>query len=133
MAEAAQQVGSVHNEAGAAPDDRTYATLLHIVCGITAFLGTPLLALVAALIMWLIRREQSVFVDDHGREALNFWISMTIYSFAIGIFGFITCGFGFLLYLAQFALGVVAVIMAAVGANEGRWVRLPMTIRLIAS
>lgn len=120
-------------ESGATADERTYATLLHVVSGLTALLGTPLISVAAALVMWLIRRERSAFVDDHGREALNFWISMVIYGLLIGLLGFATCGVGWALYIGQFALGVVGTIMGAVAANEGRWVRLPMTIRVLAS
>ena len=42
--------------------------------------------------MWLIRRERSAYVDQHGKDAINFQISTLIYSLvliAIGFFGFL--------------------------------------------
>lgn len=37
------------------------------------------------LILWLSNRNQSEFVDYHGKQALNFQISMTLYNFLIGM------------------------------------------------
>jgi uncharacterized Tic20 family protein len=107
--------------------ERMWAMAAHLA----AFAGLviPLGNVLGPLIVWLIKREEGAFVDSQGKEALNFAISVTIYG-AIGmllIFLFI----GVLLLFALFVFWVVAVIMAAVSANDGIPYRYPLTLRFI--
>src|SRR5689334_8028167 len=67
-----------------------------------------------ALVMWLIRRDRSPFIDDHGKEAVNFQISLCIY-YLIGIAGSFLC-VGVPIIIATYVLGVVGMILAAVAA-----------------
>lgn len=121
-------------------DHRTYAMLLHLTA-LSVFLGIP--GFIGPLIMWLVRKDQSPFIDAHGREAVNLQISLVLY--AVGGFivyvllAIVTLGIGALLLLpfvivgiiALVALGIVLPIIAAVKANGGQPYRFPMTIRFI--
>jgi uncharacterized protein len=60
-------------------DERTWAMLAHL-CALVGYSFVPFGNIVAPLIVWLIRRDQSWFVDDQAKESLNFQISMVIYS-----------------------------------------------------
>ena len=61
---------------------RTYGMLTHL----SAFAGAIVaLAFVGPLIMWLARRDEHPFLDHHGKEALNFNLSMLLY----GVIGFV--------------------------------------------
>jgi uncharacterized Tic20 family protein len=111
----------------ATSDERTYATLLHLT--MLAHLHTGGLGIVVALIMWLIKRNESPFIDDHGREAMNFQISMIIYM--VASFVLVFCGIGVVLAVAVYVVGLVGMIMAAMAAHRGEYFRYPVTIRFL--
>ncbi len=112
--------------------ERTYATFQHL----TLLLVFAVIPVVPSLAMWLIKREQSHYIDDHGKETVNFQLSLLIYT-AIGwILTAITCGIAIpisiLITIACYALGIVGMIMGAVAANNGRYFRYPMTLRIVS-
>ena len=119
------------NQFATTPDDRTMGMLVHLLALLTGFLGT--------LILWLIKKDQSRFVDHHGKEAINFQLTILIYVFglmALGIVaGLVTLGLGlFLIFPLMFVISIGAFIleiMACLAANRGEWHRYPMTIRFI--
>ncbi|MEN3370697.1 MAG: uncharacterized protein V7609_2840 [Verrucomicrobiota bacterium] len=82
------------------------------------------------LIVWLAKRGDAPEIDAHGKEALNFQISMLIYSIVAGILCLILIGFALLAILH--VLNVVFVIIAAIRASEGQLYRYPFTLRLIS-
>ena len=75
------------------------------------------------LIMWLVRRPQSAFINDHGKEALNFNISILIYALVAAL-TFI-CGIGMVVLPAVWLFGLVFSVIAAVAANKGEYYRYP--------
>ena len=81
------------------------------------------------LIIWLAKRADSPEIDAHGKESLNFQISMLIYSLISGILCLILIGF--LLLAILHLLNLVLVIVASIQASEGKLYRYPITIRLI--
>ena len=81
------------------------------------------------LVIWLIQREKMPLVDDQGKEALNFQISLIIYSLVCIPFCFIMIGFIMILGLAVFSL--VVTIIGAMQAYQGIAYRYPACIRLI--
>jgi len=85
--------------------------------------------LLGPLILWLIKRDDSPELDAHGKEAVNFQISMLIYNVVAAIFCLILVGFAFLVVL--WVLNTVFVIIAAIQASDGKFYRYPMTIRFI--
>jgi len=92
--------------------------------------------IVGPLIVWLLKRDEFPDVDEHGKESLNFQISMFIYTAALGvvcfILMFVVIGFLLLpLFGVLLVLDVVLVIVASVKANEGQLYRYPLTIRLL--
>lgn len=111
----------------ATSDQRTYATFTHLSLFAVHFTG---LIVLIALAMWLIRRSDSPFIDDHGKEAVNFQLSLLIYSLISGVLTIVLIGIPML--VAVYLLGIVGSILAAIAANRGEFYRYPMTIRLIA-
>ena len=81
------------------------------------------------LIVWLVKRGDSAEIDAHGKEALNFQISMLIYNVVAGILCLIVIGFVLLAVLH--VLNVVFVVIASLRASEGQIYRYPLTLRLI--
>jgi uncharacterized Tic20 family protein len=81
------------------------------------------------LIVWLAKRGDSTEIDEHGKESLNFQISMLIYNLIAGILCLVLIGFVILAILH--ILNLVLVIVASIQASEGKFYRYPITIRLI--
>ena len=107
---------------------RTWTALCHASALLGVLLHFPG-HLLGPLLVWLIKRGDSPEIDAHGKEALNFQISMLLYSFVAGVFCLILIGFVFLAIL--WVLNAVFVIIAAIQASEGKFYRYPMTIRFI--
>lgn len=102
-------------------DARTYATIAHA--------GNILFPAVAPLIMWLIGKDKSTFVDEEAKEALNFGI-LTVIVYVVSwilMFFFI----GFLTYAAMFIVLLIFGIQGAMKANKGEHYRYPFSLRLI--
>ena len=85
--------------------------------------------LLGPLIVWLAKRDDSAEIDAHGKESLNFQISMLIYNVIAAVFCLVLIGFAFLAIL--WVLNTVFVIVASIQASEGKFYRYPITIRFI--
>ncbi len=90
---------------------------------------TTFAGIIAPLIVWLVRKETSAFVDAQGKEAVNAQISVTIYALIAIPLCFIIIGIPILagLYIGNFIL----VIVAAIAAYEGRPYRYPLILRFV--
>lgn len=106
--------------------ERTYALFTHL----TLLTVHVLFPVVPALVMWLIKRDRSPFVDDHGREAVNFQISLVLY-FLLGMLLTPACGVGVVVIGAAYVLGVVGMILAALAASRAEYYRYPVCIRFL--
>ena len=108
------------------PDARQWGMFAHL-SALAYFVGVP--PIVGPLVIWLIKREQMPFVDDQGKEALNFQILMLI----IGVISIpLACiGVGFVTGGAAVVLDLVFSIIAAMKAKDGIRYRYPLTIRFI--
>ena len=102
--------------------------LCHLL-SLVQFLGIPLGNILGPLILWLIKRNEDPFVDECGKEAVNFQISMTIYLIVSAILMLFVVGF--LLLIVVMILNIVYTVIAAIKASEGQSYRYPFTIRLI--
>ena len=103
-----------------------------VLCHATALAGffVPWAGhILGPLIVWLAKRGDSPEIDDHGKESLNFQISMLIYSLIAGVLCLVLIGFVLLGILH--ILNLVLVIIASIQASEGKLYRYPISIRLI--
>lgn len=106
-------------------DDRTMGMLAHLLGGLTNFLGP--------LIIWLIKKDESPFVNDQGKEALNFQITVVagyICAAILGLIPFVNCIAGVLVPVIWIAALVFAVL-GCLAANKGEVYRYPIALRLI--
>ena len=120
------------NTGAAAPtNDEKQARLLGMLCHLLALAGyvVPFGNIFGPLIIWLIKRQEIPFVDEQGKESLNFQISLTIYTIVALLLCLVIVGFFLLLGIVIFNL--VMVIIASVRANDGVSYRYPLTIRFI--
>lgn len=108
-------------------DEKTFGMLCHL----SALVGfiIPLGNLIGPLVIWMLKKDEFPFVNDQGKESLNFQISMTIY-FVISFILMIIL-IGILLAIALALAEIILVIIASVKANEGTAYRYPVTIKFI--
>jgi hypothetical protein len=111
-------------------DARMWAMFCHLA-GLAAFLPlTPVLGgVIAPLIIWQIKKDDFAFVDEQGKEAVNFQISIILYAIGAALLCF-AC-IGLVLLPAVCVFDVVFLLIAAVKANDGVHFRYPLTIRFI--
>jgi uncharacterized Tic20 family protein len=109
-------------------DIRTWCVLCHAAALLGLFFHF-LGHLLGPLIVWLVKRGDSPEVDAHGKESLNFQISMLIYDAIAAILCIVLIGIPIL--IALWVLNTVLVIIASIQASEGKFYRYPLTIRLI--
>ena len=109
-------------------DERTWGMLCHF-SALLIFIGIPFSNILAPLIIWLIKKEEMPFVEDQGKEVLNFQISMTIYLICSAILIVILIGIPILIALGIFDF--IITIIAAISANDGKSYRYPINLRLI--
>ncbi len=98
---------------------------------ISTFLSilVPLGNLIGPIIVWQLKKNESEFVTDQAKEALNFQISMMIYMIISVVLILVVIGIFLLIGLVLFSL--IMVIVAGVKANDGEYYRYPMCLRLI--
>mgnify|MGYP005892395485 CR=1 FL=1 len=104
---------------------------LGVLCQLLQFAGVvfPFGSLIAPLILWLLKRNESAFLDEIGKEVVNFQISLIAYSFVCGLLVFVLIGIFMLAVLGIWAL--ILIIIATKKASEGRVYRYPWIFRLI--
>ncbi|MDX8045870.1 DUF4870 domain-containing protein [Gracilibacillus sp. S3-1-1] len=102
-------------------DERMFGMLIYLLSFFTTVIGP--------LIIWLLKREESSFVDFHGKEYFNFFISYAIYGIITLLLMFVLIGF--LLAPIVGIAGFVFTIIGAVKAFNGEEYRFPLIIRII--
>ena len=89
----------------------------------------PMGNILAPLILWLIKRTDSPYLDRVGKETINFQISYTIYAIVAGLLCFILIGL--LIFPVLFVAWIVLMVVAAVKTSNGEEYKYPFTIRLL--
>jgi len=105
---------------------RTWAMVSHL-SSLCMLCGVPFGNVFGPLTVWLIHRDGSALVNEHGRESVNFQLSVLLYSLVLAI-----TIVGILLLPVLGIYGIIQVIRASVRANRGEIFRYPLTIRFIA-
>ncbi len=99
-------------------DEKTLALLSHVL--------TLMAPVLAPLIIWLVKKDESTFVATHAKESLNFQISLALICIGLAITVIGTL-FIFLVIIVAF----VWVIVATIKANDGKLYKYPINFRLI--
>ncbi|PWU04237.1 MAG: DUF4870 domain-containing protein [Verrucomicrobia bacterium] len=103
--------------------------LTHLFALIGQFLLPTVGPIIGPLIVWIIKKDTMPFVNDQGKEAINFNISVLIYALISGLLTFFLIGFVMLAILGIFWL--IFTIVAVVKAHDGVAYRYPLTIRFL--
>jgi len=131
---------------------RNWAMLCHLAA-LSLFVGVPFGNVFGPLLVWVIKGKQAPLVDDQGREAVNFGITMTIFYFMLvvvavlcigipvvllalnkGVAGLMALGFSASAWLSVLffpAVHFILIVVGAVRAANGERHRYPFAIRFI--
>lgn len=102
-------------------DDCNLAMLAHLLGIFTGFLG--------ALVVWLVKKDQSAFIGQEAAEALNFQLTVMI--------GYVICSvltvivIGLVMFPVLYIINIVFCILGAMAASKGTGYRYPFALRLI--
>lgn len=107
-------------------DEKTMSLLAHILGGVTCIVGP--------LIIWLIKKDESPFVNDQGKEALNFQITILlgyVVASIIAMIPVVQC----IVVLLYPVIGIASLIFGVLGgleANKGVAYRYPFAARFVS-
>lgn len=107
---------------GELPKEATNMAMLAHLLGIT---------MIGTLIVWLIKKDEHPFIDQEGKEATNFQLTLLIAYVICTVIAVVTCGIGSILYLPVWVVSIIFCIMGAVKAKDGIAYRYPINIRFI--
>jgi uncharacterized Tic20 family protein len=116
-----EQSSTGTNQAPQVPQDAKDMAMLCHLLGIVGFF--------APLVIWLNEKDKHGFINEHGRAAINYQISIIIYYVASWMLCFIFIGL-FMLF-ALVIMHIVFVIMGAVKASNGTPWKYPIAIRFL--
>jgi uncharacterized Tic20 family protein len=102
-------------------DDMNMGMLVYILALVTGFVGP--------LVLWLVKKDSSPFVDDQGEEVLNWCITMAIAYVACFLLMFVLIGV--FLMPVRFLAHLILTIAGAVQASKGVAYRYPFALRLL--
>lgn len=108
-------------------EESNMAFLAHLI----AFSGffVPFGGFLGPLVVWLTKKDESEYIDFHGKESVNFNLSMMIYFFISCILCLVIIGFFMLFALCIFRF--VVTIIASIKAKDGEYYEYPLNLRLI--
>ena len=110
------------------PEERNFAMFCHL-SALVGYIGVPFGSILGPLILWLVKRQEMPLVDEQGKEALNFNITVAIAALICIPLVFVVIGI--FLLIALVVAHIVLTIMAAIKVNGGQSYRYPFTLRLV--
>ncbi len=102
-------------------DDKNIATVTH--------LGGTVFSFIPGLLVWILKKDDSAYIADQAKEALNFQITMLIAQFISWVL--VAVLIGFLLIGIVWLFNIVFCIIAAISTSKGEAYRYPLCLRLI--
>ena len=108
-------------------EEKQWALFAHL----SALIGyiIPFGSIIGPLIIWQVKKNEMPFVDDQGKEALNFQITMAIAAIICIVLMLVVIGL--LLIWIVGAVDLIFIVVAAISANNGQAYRYPFNLRLV--
>ena len=113
--------------AAGSSDERMWAMFAHL-SALAGFI-IPFGSILGPLIIWQIKKNEYPLVDDQGKEALNFQITMAIALVVSFVLMIVLIGFILIWVVGLFDL--IMIVIASIKANNGERYRYPFTLRLV--
>lgn len=118
-------------------NDKTYSSITHL----SSFAGWifPFGNVIAPLVLWIAKKNESAYIDNHGKAVVNFQLSLMLYSFLLALLiipiTIFTLGLGLIAVILGIIpviiLIIVSVISASIKATHGEYYQYPFTIEFI--
>jgi hypothetical protein len=118
-------------------NDKNYSTLTHL-SGFAGWLF-PFGNIIAPLVLWIAKKNESNYIDSHGKAAVNFQLSILLYCFLLALLiipiTILTLGIGLIAILIgiipAILLKIVLIISASIKATNGEYYNYPYTIEFV--
>lgn len=110
------------------PDEKQWGMFTHLAA-FAGLLGIPFGSVIGPLIIYMIKKDEFEFVNDQGKEVLNFQITWSIIFVVSAIL--IIVGIGFLMLIGFGIAWFILVIVGTLAANNGQYYRYPFTIKFL--
>ena len=107
--------------------EKQWALICHL-SGLSGYI-IPFGNVIVPIVIWSLKKDQMPMVDKHGKEVINFQLSITIWIIASAMLIILLVGIPMLIVLGL--LQVVLVIIGALKADSGQLYKYPLTIRFI--
>lgn len=113
--------------------EKNWAVAAHLA-SVAGWIGVPFGHILAPLVVWLVKKDESEFVRGQAIESLNFQISMTIYALVSGLLAITVIGLVVAIpaLIAIIAGDIIFTIVGALQVSRGIPYRYPLTIRLLS-
>jgi len=85
-----------------------------------------IIGVLGPLVMWVLGKDKDQFIDQQGKEALNFQLTVLI---CLGVLFYSVVGMPFI--PALIIVNVILVVLAGIKASDGKPYRYPVALRLI--
>jgi len=118
-------------------NDKNYSSITHL----SVFAGWffPFGNIIAPLVLWLAKKNESTYIDAHGKSAVNFQLSLVLYGFLLAILlipiAIFTLGLGIIAIILGIIPAVILyilfIISASIKASKGEYYEYPITIEFI--
>ena len=109
-------------------NERIYATWMHIA-GLSMYIGVPFGHVLVPLILWALKHKESYYIDQQGRDVLNFQLTISFYMiFCFMLFSILI---GYMFIVPVVLLHIIASVMGAMRTYRGKTFRYPVTFRII--
>jgi len=118
-------------------NDKNYSSITHL----SSFAGWifPFGNIIVPLILWSAKKDESTYIDIHGKAAVNFQLSLMLYCFLLALLiiplTIFTLGLGLIAVILGiipvFILIIVSIISASIKATHGEYYEYPFTIEFI--
>jgi len=118
-------------------NDKTYSSITHL----SSFAGWifPFGNVIVPFVLWSSKKSESAYIDTHGKAAVNFQLSLMLYSFLLALLiiplTIFTLGLGLVAVLLGIIPAVIliiaTVISASIKATNGEYYDYPFTIAFI--
>ena len=118
-------------------NDKNYSSITHL--SVFAWWFLPFGNIIAPIVLWTAKKSESSYINNHGKAAVNFQLSLIVYGFLLALLiipiAIFTLGLG----LVAIVLGIIPaiilkfilIISASIKANNGEQYHYPFTIEFI--
>lgn len=113
-------------------DQRRWGMICH-ASGLLVFATGGIGGVLGPLIVWLAKRHSGTFIDDQGRQAINFQITVLLLVIAGAVLLVMSYGFGLIVLGFVYAWDLVMIVVAASRAWDGQRYRYPWSLVVLRS